>query len=316
NVQGAVDSVQASLDGERITFFSNAGIPGGEGAQQFPTFMASRSSEGWSTQGLLPPASSGPRAAVLGWTETLADTYDFAARAFGGGALLRRPGPGDPTRAGSSASPTNSLAYAGSSRGGAVALLESSTGGLRDAAGTPVGDLEGKQNVYAYERGSGRLVVAGVMNDGSVPPGGAMAGPYDWFRSGSTTAAGGALGSYYTQAGHAISADGTRVFFTAGGTGQLYVRLNPLAPQSAMAGGACTEAASACTVRASARAAGVGPDPEAPAAFLGASADGRLVYFLDRGKLTADATGGTGHDLYRYDVTTGTLTDLRPDTVA
>jgi hypothetical protein len=309
DIQGAIDSVQASLDGERITFFSNTGIPGGEGAQEFPTFMAQRSPGGWSTEGLLPPASYGPRASVLGWSEDLADTYDFATRPFEAGKLLRRQSPGGAlTQAGTITSANNPLAYAGSSQGGAVALLESKAGGL-----LPGQDLEGKQNVYAYDRATGELVVAGVMNDGSVPAGGAMAGPYDWFKSGSTTGFGGALNNYYTQAGHAISADGSGVFFTAGGTGQLYVRLNPLAPQSAMSGEACTEAAKACTVRVSAPAAGVATDPKTPAAFLDASVDGSLVYFLDKGKLTTDATAGSGYDLYRYDVPARTLIDLTPD---
>jgi hypothetical protein len=312
NVQGGVNSVQASLDGERITFFSNSGIPGGEGAQQFPTFMAQRSPENWSTQGLLPPASYGPRAEVLGWDEDLGDTYDFATRAFEEGEFLRRQSPVGPLAKVAGGATQNSLAYAGSSQGGDVALLESKAGGLKDAAGSTTGDLVGKQNVYAYNRSTGDLVVVGVMNGGTVPAGGAMAGPYDWFKTGNTNAIGGTLKNYYTQPGHAISADGQEIFFTAGGTGQIYVRLNPFAPQSAMSGEECTEAGKACTVWVSAPN-GVA-DPKTPAAFLGASADGRLVYFLDKGKLTTDATGGSGYDLYRYDVTAGTLADLSLDT--
>ncbi len=97
NVQGAINSVQASLDGERITFFSNAGIPGGEGAQDFPTFMASRAFMGWSTRGLLPPASYGPRGEVMGWTEDLTETYDFASAPFEEGELLRGAGAAVPS---------------------------------------------------------------------------------------------------------------------------------------------------------------------------------------------------------------------------
>jgi len=308
NVQGGIDEVQASLDGDGITFFSNAGLPGGEGAQDFPTFLASRApdSSGWSTRGLLPPATYGPRATVLGWTEDLKESYGFSANPTEGGRLLRRQSSdGSVSETATIDSPNNPFAYAGSSQGGSVALLETKAGGLLP------NDLAGKQNVYAYGRETGTLALAGVMNDGTVPPGGAIAGPYRWFENGSLTT-GGSIGGYYTQPIHAISADGTRVFFTAGGTGQLYVRLNPLAPQSAMAGGACSEAAKACTVRVSAPATGV-TDPATPAAFLGASGDGRLVYFSDTGKLTADSTAGAGSDLYRYDVETGALLDLTPD---
>ena len=310
SVQGGINQVQASPDGDRITFFSNAGIPGGEGAQDFPTFLASRAPDasGWSTQGLLPPATYGPRGVALGWTEDLEESYGFAANPTEGGKLLRRrSADGSLTQAGAILSPTNPFAYAGSSHGGAVALLETDKGGLLP------NDLSGQQNVYAYGRETNTLAVAGVMNDGSVPPGGAMAGPYDWVPGGSTTN-GGALRSYYTQQTHAISADGSEVFFTAAGSGQLYVRLNPLAPQSAISGGQCIEPSKACTVRVSAPATGV-TDPATPAAFLGASADGRLVYFLDKGKLTADSTAGAGSDLYRYDTQSGVLVDLTVDTV-
>ncbi|HET7590846.1 MAG TPA: hypothetical protein VFK14_11780 [Solirubrobacterales bacterium] len=309
NAQGAVNSVQASLDGSRITFFANAGIPGGEGAQQFPTFLASRAadSSGWSTRGLLPPATFGPRAAVVGWTEDLEGTYDFASRPFEPGKLLlRNSATGSLSEVGTIQAQNNPFAYAGSSRGGVVVLLETAAGSLLP------GDREGKQNLYAYGPETNTLAIAGVMNDGSVPAGGAMAGPYDWFRN-RTTFGGGALAAYFTQAQHAIAADGSRVFFTAGGTGQLYVRLNPLAAQSAMNGEKCTEPARACTVHISAPEEGVA-DPGTPAAFLGASSDGDLVYFLDRGRLTSDATAGVGSDLYRYDLESGDLVDLTPDT--
>lgn len=310
NAQGGIDAVGAAPDGHAITFFVNTGVPGGEGSQEFPIFLAARAADGsgWSTQGLLPPGSYGVIGHVLGWSEDLADTYDYAGPTSGVAALLRRDNAdGSLSPFGTIEAGNNPFALAASSTGGAVAVLESLAGGLLPE------DLAGKQNVYAYGREANELVVAGVMNDGSVPPGGAMAGPYAWF-GGSLSVAGGALSHTYTQAEHVISADGSEVFFTAGGTRQLYVRLNPLAPQSAMSGEECTEAAKACTVRISAPEQGV-TDPGTPAAFLGASADGNLVYFLDKGKLTADATGGTGYDLYRYDLGTGGLTDLTLDTV-
>jgi len=82
--------------------------------------------------------------------------------------------------------------------------------------------------------------------------------------------------------------------------------------QSAMVDGQCTEATKACTVRISAPENGI-TDPGTPAIFVGASADGSVVYFLDGGKLTANASGGTGLDLYRYDLSSAMLTDLTVD---
>jgi hypothetical protein len=311
DIEGEANAVAVSPEGDRVTFYSSAGIPGGNGAQWFPSYLASRGpgETGWSTQGILPPASSGPRGRVIGWTEDLSEVFDFATQPTGPAQLLARSSadgsltvigtePGAPT--------ATNFAFAGESTGGRFQIFESGSGEM-----VP-GDRSGTQNVYLYDHESGELVVAGLLNDGTVPTDGAIAGPYDWYKSGSTEEPGGALESYYTEAAHVISSNGERIFFTAAGTGQLYVRENPLEPQSAMSGGACTEPSKACTIRISAPEGGV-TDPETPAAFLGASKDGRIVYFLDSGRLTSDATGGNGFDLYRYDVDTGELTDVAVD---
>ncbi|MGH2904478.1 MAG: hypothetical protein ACRDK7_12980 [Solirubrobacteraceae bacterium] len=308
DIEGEIDGVQASADGSRVTFAAFAGLPLGEGEQNLASYMASRGAgdSGWSTRGMFPPASYGSSANILGWDEDLANVYDYASAHLGSTTLL------DLSSADGSISEVghvegrgygNPYFFAGASADGEVALLESEDGGLL------AGDLSGEQNVYVYDHGTGSLVVAGVMNDGVVPSGGVAAGPYDYL---------GLLANshlYYTEAEHAISADGGRVFFTAEGTGQLYVRENPFAQQSAMSGEECTEAATkACTVRVSAPEAGVG-DPGTPAAFIGASEDGSVAYFLDKGKLTAGSTAGAGYDLYRYDLQSGKLTDLTVDAV-
>jgi hypothetical protein len=315
NIQGYLNSVQASLDGNAVTFFASTGIPGGEGSQDFPSYLSRRAtdSSGWSTQGLLPAASFGPRAEVVGWPEDLASVYDFASSTSGAGSLLRRTTEGGGfTQIGTTSALTNPFSLAGTSNNGQVALLESENGGVLP------GDLPGKQNLYVYDQATGRMVVAGVLNpvapgqEPAVPQAGAMAGSFGWWESDKHVQPGGSTRSYYTQAQHAISADGSRVFFTAEETGQLYLRENPLAPQSAISGGECTEPGKACTTRISAPESGVA-DPGSPAAFVGASEDGSVVYFLDSGKLTANATGGTGFDLYRYEVDTGALTDITLD---
>lgn len=60
----------------------------------------------------------------------------------------------------------------------------------------------------------------------------------------------------------------------------------------------------------------VDPHGSRPAQFVGAAADGSSVFFTSMGTLTSDAnTGGdSAPNLYRYDVATGTLTDLTVDT--
>ncbi len=136
---------------------------------------------------------------------------------------------------------------------------------------------------------------------------------------------------------HAVSADGSRVFFTGGenegagpegkGLGQLYVRENPEQPSSPVGSrGECLDPGDACTVEVSRsqKTNGSGPggtDPNASKAryayFRDASADGSRVFFTSRVELTDDANTGPEDDaanLYEYDLDTGVLSDLTVDT--
>jgi hypothetical protein len=97
----------------------------------------------------------------------------------------------------------------------------------------------------------------------------------------------------------AVSADGSRIVFSAGG--QLYDRIDNTSTTHI--------SASQRTI----------PDPNGthPAGFWGASTDGGKVFFTSSEKLTDDATTGinsTGLDLYSFDLGSETLTDLSVDT--
>jgi hypothetical protein len=97
---------------------------------------------------------------------------------------------------------------------------------------------------------------------------------------------------------HAVSADGSRIFFTGNADRQVYVREN---------------ATQTFEVSAS-----HGPDATGsqPALFWAASSDGSHVFFTSAAELTPDAnTGGfrQGTDLYRYDTANQALSDLTPD---
>jgi hypothetical protein len=143
---------------------------------------------------------------------------------------------------------------------------------------------------------------------------------------------------------HAVSADGQRVFFTAGegkgneGTsvGQLYVREDPMGPVED-----CSVSGDACTVEVSKsqKTNGTGPDgtdpnsygeyfagsgkfeiipggPPMPVYYRGANEAGTRVFFTSRAELTNDAYTGpkdNSANLYEYNVETGTLTDLTVD---
>jgi hypothetical protein len=139
---------------------------------------------------------------------------------------------------------------------------------------------------------------------------------------------------------HDISADGSRVFWTDLNTHKLYVRENDTQPQSPLGEkGECTVSTDACTVEVDAShnasvASGGGQ-------FWTAARDGSKVFFTACTRLTENSTavsgaegcahggGGyshrqaigfesnpptyTGNDLYEYDVSQGTLTDLTVD---
>jgi hypothetical protein len=119
---------------------------------------------------------------------------------------------------------------------------------------------------------------------------------------------------------HAVSADGSRIFFEA--EGNLYVRENGGQPQSALASGStavngqqCAEPEKACTVELDASQGGSGTGG---GKWLASSVDGARAFFIDESELTSTSTATAGKpDLYEYDSEAEEgrhLTDLTVDT--
>jgi hypothetical protein len=315
DVVGEPNTLAAALDGQAVTFLSGFGMPGGEGSQTFPTFLASRSGVGWSSTGLLPPAAAGSSANLLGHTPDLAYSIAEAQRlnpqgsAYESALFLREGASGPPARI-TPYEPLlggqHSYYYVGASASGREIFFESAIA-LPPAEGVePLpGAIQGSSNVYAYETAAGTLSLATQMNSPAeteaLLPHGAFAGPYDWARGSGTfqLAHGGAVVDSYTQDDHAVSQDGA-LFFTAAGSAQLYERVNPTAPQSQMEGGRCTELDKACTFHVSATHKtnspvtedGSDPGGPQPAAFMAASANGDTAFFTSAEKLTDDANTG------------------------
>jgi hypothetical protein len=295
---GVAPLVKAAIGGDGITFLSDAGFPGGEGSQEMPLYLASRGAEGWSTQGLLPPASAGQMANILGWTPDLSRVFEDATLLTEPRetTFLARPSDGGPLETIVNYTPALGPRFADVSAEGSQVLFESKIA----LDGIPAA-IAGKSNPYLWDRASGEISLAGVLNDGSAPPQGAFAGPYDWVNgtNPTTLGVGGTARYYYTQEQHVLSTEGS-VYFTAGETGQIYLRKNPTEPQSALDGqGKCTEAAKACTIHVSATQKDNGLGDKGadsagtqPAAFMGASADGSKAFFTSSEKLTNDATTG------------------------
>jgi hypothetical protein len=326
DVTGGQFVVQASLAGDGITSETKGGLPGAEGAQNYPIHLSQRGAGGWSTQGLLPPPSLGDRAQVLAWTPDL--RFSLSLASFAGSDAAGFPENGlflrdSATHAIEQIAPYSKgdgvfpYALAGASADDSKIFFEARGSGVKLTGNAAAG----KDNLYLWDRGSKELSLVGVLPGGSAPPGGSFAGPFNWWShvTESELKGGGALGQtsgasdgYLTQDLHAISADGSKAFFTAGATGQIYLREG--------IGGESPE-----TVQVSASQRAV-PDPKGakPAIFMGAASDGSVAFFASCQKLTDDSTALStaasdcqqpeqGQDLYAYDTGSGELSDLTVD---
>ncbi|HEV7399053.1 MAG TPA: hypothetical protein VGN84_02165 [Solirubrobacterales bacterium] len=282
SLQGNVPTLKASINGDAVTFESAAGVPGGEGAQEFPLYLASRGTSSWSSQGLLPPASAGSAANVLGWTPDFAEVFDSAGQFGVNKALLARSSSnGSLTTIVPYTSPSPGYSFAGASADAGTVLFGTTTA-LALPPGSPT--AADARNLYAWNRDTGKLSLAGVLPDGSAPPEDSVAG-----ESGN---------SGYTQDMRAVSTDGW-VFFKTGEPAQIYLRENPTASETVQRdgeGNCVSDPAHACTLHVSASQKTNGPGPGGtdeggplPAAFQAATSDGSAAFFTSSEELTNDA---------------------------
>jgi hypothetical protein len=312
NALAAWFSVQAGSNGGAIAFWTPAGMPGGTGAGQLTNYASLRSAAGWSTVGLLPPASLGQFSDTPGWTPDLRYTIDIATDLGAGTGLFIKDNADGSVATMVPYVATNNprFSYVGASADASKVFFEASD----VAALTPETAL-GHDNLYVWDRGSGDVSLVGVLPASAcgsppcAPAEGSFAGPYDWWENQPTV--GGAQGEFFTQAQNTVSNDGSKAYFTASGSGQIYLRKNPTSP-----------AATTVEISASQKTNGSGPggtDPNGPqlAAFAMATPDGSKAFFTSPEELTNNANTGpadNGRDLYRFDAASGQLTDLAPDT--
>ena len=313
---------RASLSGEAVTYEGWASFAAPLGAEGASRYFSSRGSTGWATQNITPPFKadlvnlSAPLESLL-FTPELSravvsdeDTAltpdvpvgypglyvaDFAAGSYRNATPIIpaseeafEPRPEQlPHEAGASTDLSRVVFAQHLSGSGPAPLLQGS-------------------HIYESE---GELVrEVDVTPAGSPLAAGANVGTVDF------VGAGGEDHTFETDVWHAVSVDGSRVFFTELGEEQLYARLNSMQPQSPVSGGHCTVPADACTVEVSASQRSP-EDPNGPqrARYWGASADGSEVYFTSTAELTQNANTGADDNaanLYSYDLEDGTLTDL------
>lgn len=302
DIEGFPDLLGAASDGSGISFSGGAGsgVPaGGGGRQQVTTLLSSRVGDSWATQRLLPPEILGEKAEYLGSSQdmrfSLVEAGDFNVAALflidttDESVIQVVPYQTEFDTL------ENAFAFDAISKDGSRLFFESR------AKLTPEA-VAGSPNLYMWDRAFGEVSSQGLLPEaegGDSPPAGSFGGGYGW--SMENPYSGGSSLHQYVEVIHAATADGDQIYFTAGETGQLYLRRGLAGP-------------SPSTVHVSAPQAGAAdPSGPLPAAFQEATPDGAHAFFLSSEKLTADASTGEfdgGKDLYRYDRASDALVDV------
>jgi Tol biopolymer transport system component len=297
---------EASIDGDAVVYSGSGAFPG-SAAGVIGSYLAVRGPGGWSTQSLMPAqafsfkqnvtqpmfAAFSPdlsrgvlidesdSPSLVSGERVEATNLFLRDDASGGYSLLNVPAPGvEPLPY----SPT----FDGASESFATVVFDA------NGALTPEAPGGGVDNLYEWAGGAVSLVSLVSL----VPPAGQSscgpAGP-----ACEPAPHGGRLGgedAHSEAADHgslvnAVSADGSRVFFTA--EGNLYVRVD----------GATTVQVDASQ----------GGPQSGGGAWKTAAGDGSEVFFTDERRLTAGSTAEPGKpDLYEYEVEGRRLTDLTP----
>jgi hypothetical protein len=328
---GEATGVQASDDGSGVAYVADYPPEGALSDGEY--LVASRSADGWSTAEMIPPQSTSyslacKNAYIVDYSQELtssilADGVGQPGSGYDGGQL--RCGTDDPRlvagepegfqnlflRVGEEASyglidltpygvsPDDAWFQSTSEDEGLSRVVFEEEAPL--VAGAPAG-----KDLYEYSEGAVRLVT--VLPGGEAVVG-SLANADEYEQRGASKGP-----EVFT---HAVSSDGSRVFFTAGGN--LYLRENAEREQSALAGGdECTEPEMACTVEVDAAQAGA-PGPGGGGRFMWASSDGSRVFFTDESRLTSGSRAAPGApDLYEYDLSAPSgerLTDLTANTL-
>ncbi len=301
NAFAGSDNQQASVDGDRFFYDSVGAFPGAPSSVIASLqYLASRGASGWSTRavGLPLTASHVPPGGGVDYSLPLSPDLSTGVLRQAEPALAAgAPGPGiwnlyvGQLAAGSyqlvtNTTPPNQIGI------GFDALFQGASTdfshvifGANDAL-TPEAPYPA-YNLYEWVEGHLRLV--GLIPTSGTSCTGAECIPADGSQAGGRAVTGAGTPVF----AHAISADGSRIVFSADeGFEHIYDRLN----------GTTT-----VDVSASQRTPSAG---SASAHYQDASVDGSHVLFTSEGALTNDAVPGSGENLYDYDVETGRLSDL------
>lgn len=261
---GEADVVQSSPSGDGVTFFSAAPFPGVLSATGPSVYLGTRAGGEWSTQGLVPTTI--PRslpghgsASVLSLTKDLSEAIVNTEPGLEVGMAPGR------------------YSYLRDSATGAFRLLSLGVATFADATADDSHIIfESREqllpsaapnvvNLYEWDGSKPpgqELSLAGVLPDDEAPTEGSVSGPGGPALG--EESIDGATGKFYTQ--NTIAADGSRIFFSDAGTGQIYMREPTVARTIPVSAGS------------------------EPAYWRAATADGSMVFYTE------------GEDLYRFNV--------------
>jgi NHL repeat-containing protein len=287
----SVTPLQASVTGDTITYPSFTAFGDAHSAPAASRYLSERGPAGWSTENITPENQEGfTRDPFRGFSSDLSlsaviqrePRLDPAAVEGFENLYLRNNQSGE-IRALTTVAPRGPDATTSSYCVGFAGASADSSHVIFVAKGALTPDAPEESGASLYEWSAGQLSLVSVL-PGEIP---AQPSESAGFGAGGT-------GCQMNQSivHNAISADGSRIFWTTGG--KLFARLNGTetiqldAPQG-------------------------GPGPAGGGKFRAASNDGSRVFFTSPNQLTADASPESLGDLYMYDVNAKTLTDLTVD---
>ena len=272
---------RSAVSGEAVTYESKGSFEGSLGAPYNSQYLSRRTAAGWATRNVSPPSTPDIATPIESQWMGMDFTPDLSK-----GIVLD----GDPPLTADAPAGFESL-YVSDIADGGYQFVAESQGLPYEFADEPVqlGGSSADLSHVVFEKESKLF----ERVDGAVV---AISSEASHTGSGQNI-------RYFDGAWHAVSTDGSRVFYTHRENkeeGQLFVRENqsPAVEVSASQRGTAD------------------PNGAKPALFWGANANGSRVLFTSAAELTNDADTGptdTAANLYEYNVETGVLTDLTVD---
>jgi hypothetical protein len=287
----AARTVGVSPAGDAVSFNVLNGLPGASGTQVLPTYVAHRGATDWYTKGLQPAASLSDRGQLQDFTPDLRYGFSYGrkypidalswsflgADTVSGESFVVYPEP--PVD-----SSGNTRLLGVSDDGSKVFFVNAPSLEYANPQLTP-DTAPGAANVYAWDRATGALSLAGktpVEPDAECGAGGPAC----------VTPASGSQISGFVQYRHVVSGSGDQVVFNAGSEDQLYARTDPAGPDPSTV----QVSASQRTDCANHDPCSGEPEPDpvgkAPAGFQYATPSGSKVLFTSSEELTDDANTG------------------------